>query len=141
MFETMCIELPTGVAQVLEKVKLAENHQSVEWNPKPSLLSVKTKRLIDENYLSYPSISRIARRLGVTHEHLQMGVGSSGVDAVARGRAHRGERRGGRALGATGGCGCGGRSGDRAGQEGRRENAGLCRGCETGLRGKLRVEG
>ena len=70
MFETMCTELPTGVAQVFEIVRLGEHHQSVELNPKPSLLSVKAKRLIDENYLSYPSISRIARRLGVTHEHL-----------------------------------------------------------------------
>ena len=70
MFETMCTELPTGVAHALEIVRLGENHQSVELNPKPSLLSVKAKRLIDENYLSYPSISRIAQRLGVTHEHL-----------------------------------------------------------------------
>jgi AraC-like DNA-binding protein len=70
MFATMCTELPTGVAQVLEIVRLGQNHQSVEFNPKPSLLSVKAKRLIDENYLSYPSISRIAKRLDVTHEHL-----------------------------------------------------------------------
>ncbi len=70
MFETMSTELPTGVAQVLEIVRLGENHQSVELNPKPSLLSLKAKRLIDENYLSYPSIARVARRLGVTHEHL-----------------------------------------------------------------------
>lgn len=70
MFETMCTELPTGVAQVLERIRLGENHQSVEMNPKPSFLSIKAKRLIDENYLSYPSIARVARRLGVTHEHL-----------------------------------------------------------------------
>jgi AraC-like DNA-binding protein len=70
MFATTCAELPTGMAQVLDIVRLGENHQSVEFNPKPSLLSVKAKRLIDENYLSYPSISRIARRLDVTHEHL-----------------------------------------------------------------------
>lgn len=70
MFETTRTELPTGVAQVLEIVKLGKNPQSVELNPKPSLLSVKAKRLIDENYLSYPSISRIAQRLGVSHEHL-----------------------------------------------------------------------
>jgi AraC-like DNA-binding protein len=70
MFETRCTELPAGVAHVLEIVRQGENHQSVELNPKPSLLSFKAKRLIDENYLSYPSISRIAQRLGVTHEHL-----------------------------------------------------------------------
>ncbi len=70
MFETTSSELPTGVAQVLEIVNRGGSHQSVEMNQKPSLLSVKTKRLIDENYLSFPSIARIARRLGVTHEHL-----------------------------------------------------------------------
>lgn len=70
LFETICSEVPTGVAQVLEIVREGENHQSVELNPKPSLLSIKAKRLIDENYLSYPSIARIAERLGVTHEHL-----------------------------------------------------------------------
>jgi AraC-like DNA-binding protein len=70
MFETKSMELPTSVAQVLEIVRLGKNHQSVQLNPKPSLLSLNTKRLIDENYLSYPSISRIAQRLGVTHEHL-----------------------------------------------------------------------
>lgn len=70
VFETTCTELPSGVAEVLEIVRLGENHQSVELNPKPSLPSIKAKRLIDDNYLIHPSISRIARRLGVTHEHL-----------------------------------------------------------------------
>ncbi|MCM3900226.1 MAG: AraC family transcriptional regulator [Pyrinomonadaceae bacterium] len=70
MFETSFSELPTGVSHALEIVRRGKNHQSVEWNPKPSLLSVKAKRVIDENYLSYPSIARIAERLGVTHEHL-----------------------------------------------------------------------
>lgn len=70
VFETTFGELPADVAQVLEILNRGESHQSVEMNPKPSLLSVKAKRLIDENYLSYSSIARIARRLGVTHEHL-----------------------------------------------------------------------
>jgi AraC-like DNA-binding protein len=70
MFEMIYTELPTSVAHALEIVRLGANHQSVELNPKPSLLSVKAKTLIDENYLSYPSIARIAKRLGVTHEHL-----------------------------------------------------------------------
>jgi AraC-like DNA-binding protein len=70
MFETSYRDLPTDVAHAFEIVRLGENHQSVELNPKPSLLSVKAKRLIDENYLSHPSIARIAERLGVTHEHL-----------------------------------------------------------------------
>jgi AraC-like DNA-binding protein len=70
IFEMTGPELPTGVAQVWEIVRRGENHQSVALNPKPSLLSIKAKRLIDENYQSYPSIARIARRLDVTHEHL-----------------------------------------------------------------------
>ena len=70
MFETMHTKLPTSVDQVLEIVRLGRNPQSVELNPKASLLSLKAKRLIDENYLSYPSIARIAGRLSVTHEHL-----------------------------------------------------------------------
>jgi len=70
MFETTFTERPTGVAQALEIVRRGSNHQSVALNPKPSLLSVRAKKLIDENYLSYPSISRMAQRLGITHEHL-----------------------------------------------------------------------
>ena len=62
--------MPTGVAHVWEIVRTGENLQSVELNPKPSLLSLKAKKLIDGNYLSYPSIARIARRLGITHAHL-----------------------------------------------------------------------
>ncbi len=46
------------------------NRQLIEMNPKPSLLSMKAKRLIDENYLVNTSIGRIAVRLRVTHEHL-----------------------------------------------------------------------
>jgi AraC-like DNA-binding protein len=46
------------------------NRQSIEISPAPSLLSLKAKRLIDENYLIQPSIARVAARLGVTHEHL-----------------------------------------------------------------------
>lgn len=70
MFDSTCTGMPTGLAQVLESVRMGANHQSVEFNPNPSLLSIRTKNLIDENYLIYPSISRIARRLDVTHEHL-----------------------------------------------------------------------
>jgi AraC-like DNA-binding protein len=70
MFRTSFSEPPTSVVHALEIIRLGESHESVELNPKPSLVSVKAKRLIDENYLSYPSIARIAERLGVTHEHL-----------------------------------------------------------------------
>jgi AraC-like DNA-binding protein len=46
------------------------NARAIPITAKPSLLSVKTKRLIDENYRDYPSIRRIADRLNVSHEHL-----------------------------------------------------------------------
>lgn len=44
--------------------------RSIAINTSPSLISIKTKRLIDENYLVYPSIARIAARLGVSHAHV-----------------------------------------------------------------------
>ena len=54
----------------VEILSSAENIQSIEMNSAPSLLSVRTKRLIDENYLAVPSISKIAKRLNVSHAHL-----------------------------------------------------------------------
>ena len=51
-------------------VRDSTNRQSIDSCPSASLLSVKAKRLIDENYLAYPSIARIAERLGVSHAHL-----------------------------------------------------------------------
>lgn len=59
-----------NIADAFEVLNSCRNRQSVEINTRPSLISLKTKRLIDENYLIYPSISRIAGRLGVSHEHL-----------------------------------------------------------------------
>jgi len=70
VFESTFTEPPSGVAQVIETLSEGGNRQPIDINPKPSLLSLKAKRLIDENYLVYPSIARIAVRLGVTHEHL-----------------------------------------------------------------------
>ena len=61
---------PSGLADAIEILRAGTNHQSVEMNPESSLLSQRAKRLIDENYLAYPSIARIATRLDVTHEHL-----------------------------------------------------------------------
>ena len=40
------------------------------WSRNASALSLKAKRLIDENHLADPSIARIAERLGVSHPHL-----------------------------------------------------------------------
>jgi AraC-like DNA-binding protein len=70
VFETRFRELPTGAEQVIEIVSAGKESQSIEANPKPSLLSLKAKKLIDANYLVYPSIARVAARIGVTHEHL-----------------------------------------------------------------------
>lgn len=70
LFDSRFAKPPLTLEQVLEILKAGENFQSVEVNPKPSLLSLQTKRMIDENYLIYPSISRIAARLEVTPEHL-----------------------------------------------------------------------
>jgi AraC-like DNA-binding protein len=58
------------VADAFDVLNSCRNPQSIEVNTKPSLISLKTKRLIDENYLIYPSIARIAGRLNVSHEHL-----------------------------------------------------------------------
>jgi len=70
VFESTFSAPPNGVAQVMEILRAGNNRQPIEINPKASLLSLKAKRLIDESYLVYPSIARIAKRLGVTHEHL-----------------------------------------------------------------------
>jgi AraC-like DNA-binding protein len=70
LFETAFNQSPSNLAQVLEILQLGNQRQAITLNPKPSLLSLKAKRLIDENYLIHPSIARIAARLGVTHEHL-----------------------------------------------------------------------
>jgi AraC-like DNA-binding protein len=70
LFEASVTEPPSGVTQVIEMLKAGENRQPVDRYAKVSLLSLKAKKLIDENYLVYPSIARIAARLGVTHAHL-----------------------------------------------------------------------
>lgn len=70
MFETDFTESLQSVKQVEEILNSCRNRQSIEINSKLSLLSVKAKRLIGENYLAHPSIARIAAQLGVTHEHL-----------------------------------------------------------------------
>jgi AraC-like DNA-binding protein len=70
IFETELCNPPNGIEQLKEMMDKSFNRQSIEINPRPSLLSIKAKRLIDENYSIYPSISRIAARLNVSHEHL-----------------------------------------------------------------------
>jgi len=70
MFETGFKTPPGGVAEVIEILEAGTSRQTVEFNPRASLLSLKAKKMIDENYLVQPSIARISRRLNVTHEHL-----------------------------------------------------------------------
>jgi len=70
IFETTYDESLTSAAQAIEILNSGENLQQIEAYPKASLLSVKTKKLIDENYLADPSIARIAARLNVSHAHL-----------------------------------------------------------------------
>lgn len=70
VFETNFTASPKSIEQIIEIFDSSRNIQSVEACPKPSLLSIKAKRLIDDNYQIFPSIARIAGRLKVSHEHL-----------------------------------------------------------------------
>jgi AraC-like DNA-binding protein len=70
IFDSLFQKPPGNVEEVFEILKAGVNPQSVDRTPRPSLLSLKAKRIIDENYLVYPSISRIAARLDVRVEHL-----------------------------------------------------------------------
>jgi AraC-like DNA-binding protein len=70
IFETEFSGPFTSAAQALNVLSHARNVQSISVNSNPSLLSIKAKRLIDENYLIFPSISGIAARLDVSHAHL-----------------------------------------------------------------------
>ena len=60
----------TDLKQAAEVLGSAGNIRTLEINTSPSLLSIKAKRLIDANFLVYPSISKIARRLNVSPEHM-----------------------------------------------------------------------
>ena len=56
--------------EAVEVIRDASNLRSIEMNTAASLLAIRCKRLIDENYLAEPSIARIAARLKVSHEHM-----------------------------------------------------------------------
>ena len=62
--------LPSSATEAISLVRNGTNHLSIDPCPAASLLSRKAKRLIDENYLAYPSIARVAERVGVSHAHL-----------------------------------------------------------------------
>lgn len=70
LFGSNFSEVPSGVEQAIAIIRAGTQPQAVAAYPSPSLLSLKAKRLIDENYFDYPSITRIAERLGVSLEHL-----------------------------------------------------------------------
>jgi AraC-like DNA-binding protein len=70
IFDTDFDGILVNVDHVIRILAASPDRRSIVINSKPSFLSIKAKRLIDENYLAYPSISRIASRLGVSPEHL-----------------------------------------------------------------------
>ena len=70
IFDTDRREPFKAAAEALEVLDRCENRRSIVINTNPSPVSLNTKRLIDENYLIYPSIARIANRLKVSHEHV-----------------------------------------------------------------------
>lgn len=70
IFETNFCDEFVSVNQALDVLAEARNKRSIDVCSSPSLVSIKAKRLIDNNYLVFPAISRIARRLGVSPEHL-----------------------------------------------------------------------
>jgi len=70
LFETDFDDEFTEIDQTFDVLEKARNRQSIEINTRPTLLSLRSKKAIDECYLTDPSISRIARRLNISHEHL-----------------------------------------------------------------------
>jgi AraC-like DNA-binding protein len=70
IFDTGPIVKFTSANQAADVIKSARHIRSIEMNTDPSILSLRAKRLIDENYAVYPSIARIAERLRVSHAHL-----------------------------------------------------------------------
>ena len=70
IFETDYDAPITSAGDAIIILDAARDKLSIELNSKPSLLSIKAKRIIDDNYHIYPSIARIAARLNVSPEHL-----------------------------------------------------------------------
>jgi AraC-like DNA-binding protein len=70
IFETDFRDVFATATQALDVLRSATNLRSIAPNTSPSLISIRAKRLIDENQHIEPSIARIASRLKVSHEHL-----------------------------------------------------------------------
>jgi AraC-like DNA-binding protein len=60
----------TKISDAVRMIAEGVNSRTIEPNTHVSLLSKRAKRMIDENYLIYPSIAKVAARLGVSHAHL-----------------------------------------------------------------------
>lgn len=58
------------IEQAREVLDGCRERQSIEVTTNPGRISLEAKHLIDENYLVFPSIAKIAERLEVSHEHL-----------------------------------------------------------------------
>ena len=70
IFDTCFRSEFTSAKQAIDVIGSATNLRSIETCSNPSILSIRAKRLIDENYSVYPSIARIADRLKVSHAHM-----------------------------------------------------------------------
>ncbi len=70
VFEANFNSAPKNAAEIVRILESSREVQFVDAKPKASLLSLKAKKLIDENYRIFPSIARIAARLKVSHAHL-----------------------------------------------------------------------
>lgn len=70
VFEVGFKNAPKSLAAVIEILKSSRAAQAVDACAEASLLTLKAKKLIDENYRIFPSIARIAARLNVSHAHL-----------------------------------------------------------------------
>jgi AraC-like DNA-binding protein len=60
----------TSIEQAFQVLAGARSKRRIDVNTRPSDLTRRAKELINGNYLAQPSISKIAARLGVSHEHL-----------------------------------------------------------------------
>lgn len=70
VFEAAFETAPKSTAETIGILESNRRAQTVDACADASLLSLKAKRLIDDNYRIFPSIARIAARLNVSHAHL-----------------------------------------------------------------------
>lgn len=70
IFEFDLLEIPKDLTSAFKVLDSSRNIHEIIDNKRTSLLALKAKKLIDENYRIFPSIGRIAKKLDVSHEHL-----------------------------------------------------------------------